>query len=88
MLFGDIASSWRIYDPIEEFNLDLNNVTTLQQYNTIFESIGDFGAFIAFEFGFDKYFREIIGRYIIMPFYMRAYDSNFMKGDLCAMMWW
>lgn len=84
---GDVKSSWRIEHPKELYGLDLNNATSLRMYDKMFRSVGHFGAFMAFEFGFDKYFREIIGRKIIMPFFVRAYDSAFMIRDLCSMMW-
>ena len=53
----------------------------------MFTTWGGFGEFLAFEMGYDKYFREIIARYLLMPFYMSTYDGWFMSKDLCVMMW-
>ena len=53
----------------------------------MFKSPGDYGAFLAYEFGYDKFFGEIIGRYFIMPFFLRWYDPEFASKDLCALMY-
>ena len=84
---GNIKGSWRKESPKEAFGLDLNDPSTLRRYNQKFTNAGDFGAFLAFEYGFDLFFREIIGRYIIMPFFMSNYNPEFMSRDLCSMMW-
>ena len=67
---GDVQGSWRVVDPKELYGLDLNEPDTLRTYDKRIRSVGDFGSFLAFEFGFDKFFREVVGRYLIMPFFM------------------
>ena len=75
IMTGDIKGSWRPENPKKSYGLDLNNPNSLRNYNHKFNDAGDYGSFLAFEFGFDKFFGEIVGRYIIMPFFLRNYDS-------------
>ena len=60
--------------PLRDFKFDLNNATTLQSYFSVVKNSHDFGSFLSYEFGFDKFIREFIVGDILMPLYMKFVD--------------
>ena len=51
------------------------------------KSSNEFGSFLSFEFGFEKFIREFIVGDILMPLYMKFVDPKFAVNDICAMIW-
>ena len=64
-----------ISDPLYDYGFDLNNSTSLQSYFNFIKNSHDFGSFISYEFGFDKFIREFIVGDILMPLYMKFVDT-------------
>lgn len=85
IFFG--VNSWANHDPLKDYGMDFNKPQTLHGYPNFVQTSNDFGKFLAWEFGFDFFFQELVGK-VLMPLYMAFQDKNFKTGDLCMMMYY
>mmetsp|Transcript_23993 Transcript_23993/g.36853 ORF Transcript_23993/g.36853 Transcript_23993/m.36853 type:complete len:200 (+) Transcript_23993:1107-1706(+) len=74
-----------LLDPLKDFKFDLNVPETMRNYSQVITSLPKYGKLFGFEFGYDKYFRDLLFAYVVIPLYVKLFDHNQEVGDLCSM---
>ena len=78
---------WTEFDPLKDYKMDLNDLSTLNNYPSYLNNVNDFGAFIAWEFSMEPYTRALFGLFY-WPIYIEHIDKDAYGQELCTMMWY